>query len=160
MGTCGLVSYSHSHCSQQIWPEESFVFDFTATPGYAGVERVELVMFNCPEWGIAVQTIIFRAAPSIGASRSSPILTFTVPTFTSCDSLVMICITQNIEQRVIALEFNPPPDSTRAHLAEVTFYGDGSCPPDADTTIGTTMDVLVTTTNCKCWSFLELLCVN
>ena len=32
-------------------------FDFTGTPGYAGVERVELTMFNCPEWGISVQQI-------------------------------------------------------------------------------------------------------
>ena len=28
-------------------------FDFTDTPGYDRVERVEVVMFNCPQWGIA-----------------------------------------------------------------------------------------------------------
>ncbi len=33
-------------------------FDFEATPGYVGVERVEVVMFNCPEWGISVDSII------------------------------------------------------------------------------------------------------
>ena len=25
-------------------------FDFTTTPDYTGVGRVEVVMFNCPEW--------------------------------------------------------------------------------------------------------------
>ena len=33
-------------------------FDFQATPGYVGVARVEVVMFNCPEWGISVDEII------------------------------------------------------------------------------------------------------
>lgn len=34
-------------------------FDFTDTPGYAGIGKVELhlVMFNCPEWGIGVRSI-------------------------------------------------------------------------------------------------------
>ncbi len=32
-------------------------FDFEAAPGYVGVERVEVVMFNCPEWGISVDSI-------------------------------------------------------------------------------------------------------
>jgi hypothetical protein len=29
-------------------------FDFTGTPGYSGVDAVEVVMFSCPEWGTAV----------------------------------------------------------------------------------------------------------
>ena len=32
-------------------------FDFTRTPDYTGVERVEVVMFNCPKWGISVRAI-------------------------------------------------------------------------------------------------------
>ncbi len=35
----------------------NITFDFQATQGYAGVERVEVVMFNCPEWGISVDSI-------------------------------------------------------------------------------------------------------
>ena len=38
------------------------ISDFT---GRSGVERVELVMFNCPEWGIAVQVIGIWTATSI-----------------------------------------------------------------------------------------------
>ena len=40
------------------------VSDFTDTPGYARMERVELVMFNCPEWGVAVQAIRLLIASS------------------------------------------------------------------------------------------------
>ncbi len=32
-------------------------FDFQAKLNYIGVERVEVVMFNCPEWGISVDSI-------------------------------------------------------------------------------------------------------
>ena len=52
--------------------------------GSSGVEIVELVMFNCPEWGIAVERIgIRRATSPIGAI---------IPTITSCNSLVRVCI--------------------------------------------------------------------
>ena len=105
------------------------IADFTETPGYDGMERVELVIFNCPEWGIAIQTVRLRTAASTEEIRSL-IQIFAVPSITSCDSLVRICISQDIAQPVIGLEFIPPPDSTWAHLAEVTFYGSGSCPPD------------------------------
>ena len=30
-------------------------FDFTATPDYTGVGKVEVVMFNCPEWGYQLE---------------------------------------------------------------------------------------------------------
>ena len=62
---------------------------FTNTPNYGEVERVELVMFNCPEWGIEVQNIRLFARTSVQASRSM-VGTFS-PTITSCDSLVRVC---------------------------------------------------------------------
>ena len=105
------------------------ISDFTDTPGYDGMEGIELVMFNCPEWGIAVQTVRLLTAASI-AETTSLTQIFAVPTITSCDSLVRICIPVVIVQPVIDLEFTPPPDSNWTHLAEVTFYGSGSCPPD------------------------------
>ena len=36
-------------------------FDFTDTHGYDRVERVEVVIFNCPQWGIASSAIIALA---------------------------------------------------------------------------------------------------
>ena len=41
------------------------IFDFTGTSTSFSVEIVELVMFNCPERGIAVQNIRLHTAPSI-----------------------------------------------------------------------------------------------
>ena len=93
------------------------------------VARVELVIFNCPEWGISTQTIRLITATTTEGLRSSP-QPFNVPTITSCDSLVRTCIARSINQPVIILEFIPPPDSTWTHLAEVTFYSIGICPPD------------------------------
>ena len=111
------------------------------------VARVELVIFNCPEWGISTQTIRLATATTTGGMRSPP-ESFNVPTITSCDSLVRTCIARSITQPVIVLEFIPPTDSTWTHLAEVTFYGTGSCTPDI--IIDTTTDVSTTTSNCKC----------
>ena len=93
------------------------------------VESVELVMFNCPEWRISVQTIKLLTAQSIDRGRAV-VAAFPVPPITSCDSLVRICISRTIIQPVITLQFIPPPDSIWTHLAEVTFHGRGStCPP-------------------------------
>ena len=124
------------------------ISDFKETPGYVGVQRVELVLFNCPEYGISVQTIRILSAPLIGVARVA-VTTFTVPTTTSCNSLVKICISHAISAPLISLELSPPTDSVWAHLAEVIFYGMGStCPPD--TILGTTTDIPMTTSNCKC----------
>ena len=39
--------------------DDELIFDFSATPGYTGVGRVELVMFICPDWDLAPATISF-----------------------------------------------------------------------------------------------------
>ena len=106
-------------------------FDFTDTPNYTGVERVELVIFNCPEWGISVRTIQFLGAATVDGridARSS-----VIPTITSCDSLVRVCISQSVSStiKVLFLQFTLPSTSNWVHLGEVTFYASGStCPPD------------------------------
>ena len=105
-------------------------FDFTRTPDYTGVERVEVVMLNCPEWGISVRTISLFSAPSISGSRN---FQTNSPTTTSCDSLVRVCISNTVSsiRPVLSLVFNLPLTSNWVHLAEVTFYASGStCPPD------------------------------
>ena len=110
-------------------------FDFTDTSDYTGVERVEVVMFNCPEWGISVRTISLFSSTSTSGSR-----TFVIsisPTTTSCDSLVRVCISHTVSftRPVLTLIFTPPSTSNWVHLAEVTFYASGStCPPETITT--------------------------
>ena len=93
------------------------------------VTRVEIVMFNCPEWGISTQIIRLTSAESIYSTLSPK--QFNIPTITSCDSLVRTCISQIIVQPVIYLEFISPHGSNWAHLAEVEFYSTGTCPSDA-----------------------------
>ena len=104
---------------------ENVIPDFTDTPGYAGVESVEVTLFNCPEWGISVQAIeLLNPGPGETA-------TVYEPTITSCDSLVRVCIPFSTTETRFFLEFDNPRGSDWTHLAEVAFYGDGStCPPD------------------------------
>ena len=103
-------------------------FDFTNT---SGVRRVEVVMFNCPEWGISVTTIFLFSATSTSGSRTY--VTGISPTSNSCDSLVRVCISHNVSSTrpVLNLVFTVPSTSNWVHLAEVTFYASSStCPPD------------------------------
>ena len=65
------------------------ISDFTGISNSFTVNRIEMVMFNCPEWGIAVQTIRLRTANSTAGTRTVD-QTINVPTITSCDSLVRI----------------------------------------------------------------------
>ena len=109
----------------------NITFDFTDTPDYTGVERVEVVMFNCPEWGISIRTIHLYSATSTSGSRTFVASIF--PTTTSYDSLVRVCISGLVtsSRPVLTLVFTPPLTSNWLHIAEVTFYASGStCPPD------------------------------
>ena len=106
-------------------------FDFTNTPDYTGEVRVEVVMFNCSEWGISVRTILLFSATSTSGSRN--FLTSTSPNTASCDSLVRMCISHNVSsiRPVLTLVFIPSSTSNWVHLAEVTFYASSStCQPD------------------------------
>ena len=105
------------------------IFDFTDTPGYDRVKRVEVVMFNCPQWGIASTDIHLSGA----TARGQPFNTYASTTFsslTSCDSFVRVCLLTYFSRPVIGLKFFKR-DSNWVHLAEVTFYSRGStCPPN------------------------------
>ncbi len=104
-------------------------FDFEATPGYVGVQTVEVVMFNCPEWGVSVDSISLHGSTSIGN-----FLATISPNITSCDSLVRVCISRPVSSTLTALtlRFQLSSASTWVHLAEVTFYeASPTCPPDS-----------------------------
>ena len=95
-----------------------FIFNFTDTPGYTGVGGAEVVMFNCPEWGISVETFTF--------TTSSEIRSVNPTTSTSCDFLVTMQLPSAVSssQQVITLQCSLPSTSTWVHLAEVTFFTD------------------------------------
>ena len=102
------------------------IFDFTDTPGYDRVERVEVVMFNCPQWGIA--SIFINIAGATPRDKSFHAFASTsVSSLTSCESLVRVCLSVNISQSVIHLQFT---HSDWVHLAEVTFNRGSTCPPN------------------------------
>lgn len=103
-------------------------FDFVGVSGYAGVNKVEVVMLNCPEWGISVQSISLLEASNIFSSGTT--IATVNPTVTSCDSLVRICIQQSTLQPAAGLLFTVRPGSSWVHVAEVTFYSIGTCQPD------------------------------
>ena len=107
------------------------IFDFTDTPGYVGIQRVEVVMFNCPQWGVASTTIALLGA----IARDQVFNTFASTSFsslTSCESLVRVCLLASVSRSLINLQFTLDQDSDWVHLAEVTFYGGNSiCPPNA-----------------------------
>ncbi len=91
-----------------------------------GVERVEVVIFNCPEWGISVDSIALYGSTATTTSNLATVS----PNITSCDSLVRVCISGPVILERLTLEFQLSPASTWVHLAEVTFYGaDPTCPP-------------------------------
>ena len=94
-----------------------FIFNFTDTPGYTGVGGAEIVMFNCPEWGISVETFTFMTT---SGTRSVN------PTTTSCDFLVTVQLPSVVSssQQVITLQCSLPSTSTWVYLAEVTFFTD------------------------------------
>ena len=98
--------------------------------------RVELVMFNCPEWGISVQSVKLNDMPVTGNNMNS---------FASCDSLVRLCVPATaINSLVVTVQFDLGTDSNWVHLAEVIFYDDNTtCPPN--TIITTEMNTATNT---------------
>ena len=105
------------------------------TPTFMRVERIEVVMFNCPQLGIGVQTI--------QAFEINNVLIQTVNVdITSCTSLIRVCLSTATTIPVLILRFRLSPGSDWVHVAEVTFFGNGvTCPPDIVITEPTTEPV-------------------
>ena len=106
------------------------------TPTFTRVERVEVVMFQCPQWGIGAQFIQVVEVASL--------TTNIVPNITSCDSLVRFCLPYRTTLPVFTLRFSLSTGSDWIQLAEVTIWGNNpTCPPDivitAPPTIPTTI---------------------
>ena len=111
-------------------PSIEITFDFTGVSDYTGVEKIEVVMFNCPQWRIGLDTISIIDSSTLVGSRHS-IGNITSTATASCDSLVRLCTNEtSSSQSFITLSFT---DFNWVHLAEVTFYSDfgSSSPTDA-----------------------------
>ena len=123
---------------RRLTSNTEITFDFITAP-VPDVGRVEVVMFNCPEWGIVVESILlFGAESSVHPySRNVNILAFKniSDDGSSCDSLLRVClaIPPTTKTSLFILEFvSGSPALNWTYLAEITFYYIGDdCPPDA-----------------------------
>ena len=103
-------------------------FNIEAHFSYRRVGRIEVTIFNCPQWGTGVQSIQVR--------QSGRTYTFTVyPTVLSCESLLRICIPvdHSVDTR-FEFNFGRYSVQTKVHIAEIAFYN-GSLPCPLFTTI-------------------------
>jgi hypothetical protein len=118
----GLLTIGRLSLSSQL-----ILFYFTDMPDYRGIRRIELVMFNCPEWRIGAERIrVLLSSPGSSFVTGVDVS----PTITSCDSLVRVCIPQFTSMEIVSIGFS---FLEWVHIAEVIFYGAGSssiCPPD------------------------------
>ena len=111
-------------------PTIEITFDFTGVSDYTGVEKIEVLMFNCPQLRIGLDSISVLDSSTLLGSKH-PIGSITSTATASCDSLVRLCTNEtSSSQLFITLNFTA---FNWVHLAEVTFYSDvgSSCPTDA-----------------------------
>ena len=96
--------------------------DFGDKP--VNIRRVEVTIFNCPQWGTAVHTLYVENYVSYYYRTIATVY----PTVISCDSLLKVCIPINISSNRLGLFFyhnNGP-----VHIAEVAFNKNSSpCHP-------------------------------
>ena len=121
-----------------------FEFSVTETPVY---RVVEVVMFNCPQWGIGTTRIALTDAIAMNQTYFHLNSTEITSSLTSCESLVRVCLSARVSRPVIRLQFILDWDSDWVHLAEVTFYTRGStCPPNVILNPPTTLPPTTPTT--------------
>lgn len=129
--------------SSNTWASQLFVLQpFTSSGtelflewlnGPTNLSRIEMVVFNCPEWGIAVESIRFF-------SLGSGVVASIAPTATSCNSLVTVCISvPNRMYSATQLQLVLVPDSQWLSIAEVRLFTDGDCPSQPGTDTPTSM---------------------
>jgi hypothetical protein len=89
------------------------------------INRIEVVMFQCPEWDIEIEYVQVQA-PHSGVTIGGKSVNIS-----SCNSLVKVSICQlraTTSSLVIQL------DGTQMTIAEMTFYNADTCPPDTTIT--------------------------
>ena len=118
-------------------------FAFNRTVNFT---KVELDLFNCPEWGIAAPSITVYTYNDIlnfdrgVATALHPVLT--IDAATSCNSTVTVCIPLQLPQNpqpiyIIDFTFNNTHDNIQwVHIAEVRFFkGNQLCRSTAGITL-------------------------
>ena len=116
-------------------------------------ERIEVVAFNCPEWGSSFETVrVTDGSREVGV--------FNVTNITSCYSLVRLCLPVATTSSRVILGFSPPHDYHWIHIAEVTFfYRDGSSCTEGSLTPPPVLETAITTSKLKVCNLLESICM-
>ncbi len=103
---------------------------FTIDPGFttAGKSRVEVTIFNCPQWGTGLYYITVRHF----SNNSYRQIGVVYPTVLSCTSLLRVCIpfpyTTSTRFRLNFYRYSGV--QQKVHIAEIAFYSSSStCPP-------------------------------
>ena len=96
---------------------------FDNIPDNTGVGRIEVVLFQCLQCGIYVETISIT-------DTDNAVFGSTNLSLSSCDSLVRVCIEVDIQgvDPFLLVIFSSPASFTtaQAYIAEVTFYNSSS----------------------------------
>ncbi len=109
----------------------SLVFDFANVPTFSRIDRIEVVLLNCPNLGFGVRSIEVSQSPS--SYLASNFDTFTASTSaSSCSSLIRVCIPVGILHKVVTMTFYAPSTSFGreqwTYIAEIEFFSfDSSC---------------------------------
>ena len=133
-----IPDVSRISSNPRSWASQLFTFnedtdlilDFANVAGFVRAERVEIVFFNCPEWGLSLNFIeVYQAVNSNFDISSTPQTGAARPSGTSCNSLIRVCVTVNIFQPVVILHLETERFTTNwIHLAEIEFFSLGrSC---------------------------------
>ena len=120
----------------------TFEFD---SPEYTGVGEVQVIMFNCPDWGLAVQSIRLQNSGGESVLSSSRVLN------SSCTSLVtvMLCSQSRFTSSESRLLFDLQPNSDRVYIAELAFFPTAAIcetAPLGDATVSIPADTIPSTT--------------
>ena len=118
----------------------TLALDFANVEGFVRLERVEVVVFNCPEWGLGVNNIAVYQGRGSSVSINFDPFSEESPSRSSCNSLTRVCLSfgNPITLPVVTLQFNRNSFSVdRIHIAEIAFYSlgfscvgrDGIAPP-------------------------------
>ena len=113
---------------QPDFAPSSFNLDLNIFPSLT-IRRAEVVLFNCPQWGIGAESIQIEY---FDERRLRFLSTETVhPTVLSCTSLLRVCIPLDYPNtlRQIRMHFSPFSGAQQAiHIAEIAFYYSSPCP--------------------------------
>ena len=111
---------SRFYWASQLFTLQAYVaeviFDFSATPGYVGIDGIEVVLFNCPPWGIS--TSYFEIRDGLTNQHYD----YYYVNVHACDTLVKVCAPLSTNSSLLSLRFWTNNHRYWVHLAEVSFY--------------------------------------